>query len=360
MPQEEFKHLQPESYYSDLYDRFTVEECRRMEKGLSKVEYKPETESDKKSKKKEIKVIVDLSPLPLYFLKGDRYVRKSETVSEWMARDQAKDDLLASVRPPEGIRCLACGSVLTPNFKNFHDGWPDKNDRVLFMYDCPNGCLPHRAFFNDGEEWRRKPHLCPKCNSEVDEKDKRKGNIITTTYACSKCGRKDKDILDLDVKPKPEKINPDFEKDRNRFCMSSEEGREYIEYSAKMKDISNLLKEGKEKEQIEKKLVGIKKLSVAGIRDLLSPPLEKEGYVKLEFVQPEISSDVIIQFNVQDSQSTREEYDSTHRLQKIIKSNLEKTNWRLMSEGIYYKLGILSGRLRGYEADEDLLKLVNQ
>jgi len=44
-------------------------------------------------------------------------------------------------------------------------------------------------------------------------------------------------------------------------------------------------------------------------------------------------------------------------LQKLIKSTLEKTNWRLMSEGVYYKLGILSGRLRGYENDEDLLNL---
>lgn len=29
-----------------------------------------------------------------------------------------------------------------------------------------------------------------------------------------------------------------------------------------------------------------------------------------------------------------------------------------MSDGINYRLGILSGRLRGYENDEDLLKLV--
>lgn len=29
-----------------------------------------------------------------------------------------------------------------------------------------------------------------------------------------------------------------------------------------------------------------------------------------------------------------------------------------MSEGIMYRLGILSGRLRGYELEEDLLKLI--
>ncbi len=28
-----------------------------------------------------------------------------------------------------------------------------------------------------------------------------------------------------------------------------------------------------------------------------------------------------------------------------------------MSEGVYYRLGILSGRLRGFELEEDLIKL---
>lgn len=31
-----------------------------------------------------------------------------------------------------------------------------------------------------------------------------------------------------------------------------------------------------------------------------------------------------------------------------------------MSKGIYYRLGILTGRLRGYENEEDLLKLIKK
>jgi hypothetical protein len=31
-----------------------------------------------------------------------------------------------------------------------------------------------------------------------------------------------------------------------------------------------------------------------------------------------------------------------------------------MSEGIYYRLGVLTGRLRGYENDEDLLRLIKK
>ena len=49
---------------------------------------------------------------------------------------------------------------------------------------------------------------------------------------------------------------------------------------------------------------------------------------------------------------------STSNLQKLIKRTLKDTNWRLMSDGISYRLGLMSGRLRAYESKEDLLKLV--
>lgn len=75
-------------------------------------------------------------------------------------------------------------------------------------------------------------------------------------------------------------------------------------------------------------------------------------------MQQEIKKDVIIEFTVQDDKAGRGEYDSRNKLRKILKKKLLNTNWRLMSDGIYYKLGILSGRLRGCENEEDLLKIV--
>lgn len=47
-------------------------------------------------------------------------------------------------------------------------------------------------------------------------------------------------------------------------------------------------------------------------------------------------------------------------IQKLIKKVLADTNWRLMSEGARYRLGMLEGRLRAYEREEDLLKLVEK
>lgn len=86
--------------------------------------------------------------------------------------------------------------------------------------------------------------------------------------------------------------------------------------------------------------------------------MEKEGYIKFELSEPEIGKDVFIKFFVRDEKSEREECDSKSNLKKAIKKTLANTNWVLMSEGISYRLGILSGRLRGYEKEEDLIKLV--
>jgi len=108
------------------------------------------------------------------------------------------------------------------------------------------------------------------------------------------------------------------------------------------------------------KLAKIKKLPIAKLKKLLILKLEKEGYIKIEFSKPEMDRDVIIEFIVQDNNENREEYDSRSQLKKFLKQTLEETNWRLMSEGIYYRLGILTGRLRGYENEEDLLKLVRK
>ncbi|MDD4111034.1 MAG: hypothetical protein PHS54_05770, partial [Clostridia bacterium] len=47
-------------------------------------------------------------------------------------------------------------------------------------------------------------------------------------------------------------------------------------------------------------------------------------------------------------------------LKKLLNNSLKKTNWRLMSDGVNYRLGFLSGRLKGYEGEEDILKLAGK
>jgi hypothetical protein len=68
--------------------------------------------------------------------------------------------------------------------------------------------------------------------------------------------------------------------------------------------------------------------------------------------------EVTIDFSCLDDKSDRDDYDSRKTLKKSIDKALEETNWRLMSSGISYRLGYLSGSLRAYESDEDIKKLV--
>lgn len=363
METKNFKYLKPESYYSDLYDRFTVDNCRLTE-SIHKKRWRSK-KSNKTVKEKWHKVADKMAlHFALFLETGERYLNKEKTIREWMERDGKKDDLLNSAQPPENIQCLACRSIMTPISKDLYTWGPlDKEDRVLFMYDCPNGCSPRRAFFDNGEEYRPKPHLCPKCNNALDYTDKQLKNKVITNYTCSHCGYKEKDELDLSIKKEKEKIDKNFAKDRERFCLTKEQGQKYLEGKIQLEQLKKLVDELKEKEKnkdLYDRVKKIKKLTVAEFQKLLAPILEKEGYTKFDFSKPEMTRGVIVQFTAQDNKTGREKYDSEHQLKKLLKSTLASTNWRLINNDIFYSLGVLSGRLKGYELEEDLLKLIQK
>jgi hypothetical protein len=71
-----------------------------------------------------------------------------------------------------------------------------------------------------------------------------------------------------------------------------------------------------------------------------------------------MNKDVFLPFIVYDKQASRKDRESETKFKKLLNRALGDTNWRLMSDGVSYRLGMLSGRLRGYEREEDLLKIV--
>ncbi len=356
---ENYKYLKDESYYIERYDRGTVEECRYWVKsGVSKDwgEMKDDDKENKTAKlKNQLKVTI-VAPTMLYVIKGQRYADKNRTIAEWMNLDRQKDAKLDNAQEPKNIFCSNCSSIMTVMDKHFLMDWDKKEDEVVFMFECPM-CQKRKGIWEDGREWKLKVK-CEKCKGEsIKESATKNGTIITTVYLCQSCGHKKEDVWDFDKKLEPEKPDPNFAKDRKEFCLSNEEGEKYVEGMARIKHFEEMMKEFGKKEEVKKKIADIKKLNIAELTKILNQAIEKEGYMKLEFSKPEIARDIIINFTAQDSKPDRVEYDSIHNLKKIFKTNLEKTNWRLMSDGVYYKLGILSGRLRGYENDEDLLKL---
>lgn len=345
------KYLQSKIHYYDLYDKFTVEECRLFEKSLL-------TAGKTKNQKKKVGHAAArglVHDLGLYFIKGERYLKKEKNIEEWLARDKALDEKLENAVEPEGIHCLACGLEMNCESRDLlkHE------DPVLFMFRCINGCKRARAFYETGEELFPKKHHCPNCASVLNKEDARKGEIITTHYTCPKCDYQKTDKLDMRVKK--EKPDPNFEKDRQRFCLTKEEGEEYRDVKYKLEQFSELVKEINEKEknkELYDKVAKIKKLKVADIQKLIQKAIEKEGYTNLEFEKPEMNKFVSVSFTVMDNKPDREEYDSKVQLKKLIEKALAKTNWQLMSEGISYRVGYLSGRLRVYETEEDLIKLI--
>lgn len=355
------EHLKAKQHYIDQYDRLTVERCRRLEQIHAKSsKEKIEIPKDQKISKEEAKrAQIMAHNLMMYFETGEAYVNKEATIRKWMEQDEARDALLESAHAPEGVTCLTCASVMEATYKHLHDWEEDKPERVLFMYDCPKGHLPRRAFFSDGEEWKRKKPTCPKCQSELSQNEKRKSDVIITTDTCPSCEYTN--TTELDLSPKKEKVDKNFLKDRERFCLSEEEGQKYIQAKSQIEGISQFLEDIKEKEKHKEDYNAVdklKKLTVVELEELLTPLFEKGGYIKLQFGAPDMGKDLFLQFTTYDTKSDRKDRDSSLTLQKIAKGALSDTNWRLMSDGISYRSGILTGRFRAYEREEDLLRLV--
>lgn len=290
----------------------------------------------------------------------ERYDDRDWAVDAMIAEDEERDARIAAARLTSEPLCEHCGKDgLRIQDKTFmhRDGHDD--DDILFMLHCA-ACDKNTAIWEDGSAWEHRLVKCPKCNTVMEETSKRRADIITTTYTCPNCSHTYKDKLDL--KPKDEPEDPDYEEDRRMYCLQDEAMlKEHREGKYRLEDLIRLGKEMKEKEDnkhIYDAIKEMKKPKIAELTPMLKPVLEKAGYIDFSLEKPGIGKDVIVGFNCLDSKSNRNDYDSQKSLEKLIKKTLEPTNWRLMSGGVHYRLGYLNGRIRAYEREEDLKKLV--
>jgi hypothetical protein len=122
--------------------------------------------------------------LESYFIKGEEYKRKKETIREWMEKDRRKQDFYDNTVAPV-ISCPTCDTRLYSDYKILEDCM-DRPMRVLFFFSCKT-CKKNRAFYNNGEERVSQSPRCPKCSSIVKETEKLKKNtkIIMWTKNCT-------------------------------------------------------------------------------------------------------------------------------------------------------------------------------
>jgi uncharacterized circularly permuted ATP-grasp superfamily protein len=125
-----------------------------------------------------------------------------------------------------------------------------------------------------------------------------------------------------------------------------------------MARLGKMFKEREDYKHVYDVVKEMKKPKIAELTNLLTPALKKAGYIEFSLDKPEMGKDVYVGFNCLDSESGRGDNESRKALKKLVDIVLEETNWRLMSEGISYRLGYLNGRLRAYEGEEDLKNLV--
>lgn len=362
-------YLKDEKYYVDLHDLFTIKGCLRIVEFWQDLYKKKDTDE----KLKEIppdeveKGFNYYSGWELRVKKGERYRRKAETIKEWIDRDKIKQDKLDNTFPPDNIICPDCRIEMSAgDFKDLEDFDEAKPLRVLFFFECPK-CKKRKGIFNNGEERVSEPDLCPKCGKEAKVTFKKAGEVVTTTSKCTSCKYKNVDVDDwgkrkTEREAEEKKDKELLEKYRGEFCLSDKDGQEYIELVEAM-EVANVVREEemqKYDNPIYQRSLQLKKTTIVDLEKLLTESLGIAKYTKLSFDKPEIGQFVIVPFTVQDADSSRKETISVSDLEKLIKDVLEDTNWRLLSNSVMYRLGYLKGQLKGYEQEEDMLKLAGK
>lgn len=358
------KYLHDHSYYDDLYDIHTIEQCldwhNKMKSGMEKhrSEFVPESPHHTDFDREVLKVCI----YTVYTLVVERYRHKKEVIDEWMQKDKTKQDVFDSAVPEDPL-CEKCGSLMQVIDKNLHDHL-DKPAKVSFIYECLK-CKHRIIKYADGSPWDYQRPTCPKCHGVLKDKYVEKNEVMKIITSCTKCGYKSVDITDfkkLRLEREQEEIRQKqlLAKYRDEYCLNDANGPEAVRH---IDDISRIVRSWEEKEKKEadpvyQKAKQLKTLKFNQLKELISKTVETDKYSDLQFQAPEMGRNVIVPFTITDYNSDRQEYDSKNDLKKLIVKTLEQTNWRLMSEGISYRLGILCGRLKAYENEEELMSLV--
>lgn len=361
----DFVYIKDEQYYIDRYDLSTIETCLDYYWGIKNGFEKDRKKFKKFSDEEFAKEVHKVASYTVNAIKGERYRHRAERIREWTDRDKKMQDLFDNARSPYDTLCKECHSPTKVISKDLHNSY-EYDAQVMFMFECLK-CKKRQVLFEDGREWHYEAPLCPECRTSLKSKSKYSKEVSKTLYSCPNCSYKKEDIYDFKKSRKEQEMREVREKKllaeyRGEFCLNETNGPDYLRTVDGLKELIDSIKEREIKEASPtfKKAMKLKKLGIVEVEKLLAEILEKEKYVKLVLEKPEIDRFVVVPFTVQDSNTERKETDSAYNLRKVLKKTLEGTNWRLMTEGVTYRLGFLFGKLKGYEREEDLIEIVRK
>jgi predicted SprT family Zn-dependent metalloprotease len=339
-------YRKPDEEYYDRYDRFTIKWVKEIE--LEEAKGYPK------------KVMVDgkerifLEPLRIksHDRGVERFREREYTVKQWMQEDEEKDRMITQYKTPQGFKCDHCKAKLILSghlFETF-------DEKILFVFDCPKEEHKSRKIvYPDGEVMYFPKPTCEKCGGKLICSSKRDKLKLITIDHCEDCGFEEIDEYDLTPDP------PISEEDRKRYCSYHKGSNTVLEDIQQMADLwTRFEAEQKEKkEKQEYQVDKIDKLTIPKLKELLSKILKENKYSDFQFEKPDMGRFVQIEFSLQDPTS-REKQESIKLIYKTINEKLLLTNWRLINSSVSYRLGYLTGKLKGYEDDESLLKLAKE
>ncbi len=345
------KHLEERSVYEERYDRHTVEECRYLEDFFLSPKIQEKRFDDGRGFPDRI------MPLQLLHVTGERYLAREKTLNEWMERDRQRDLLVEQARPPL-IRCPSCGQAMECFYSQLHLSFDNAElDKMEFFLAC-KPCQQSRNVYENGREVIHEPILCEKCNRETESDRIERGGKRYYVRTCKHCGHTEETLSVLDEEekaPTQEEIDR-FNLDKKRFCITEEQGKRYVELMKRMKDLEKQKEEHLLNMDLYDTLKETKKLTIAALEKLLIEALKKSDFADFRITMSP-GQGVMLDFSVRDLKAERGEQESKNTLEKAIESVVADTNWSL-SEYVNYRLGFLSGQMRGYETEPDLEKLV--
>ena len=316
-------HLKDRSYYEDSYDRNTVDECLRMEGAFE----------GKMS---------GFAEVALYFIKGDRYVKRSENIEKWMAEDRKRDEMLRTTPFPEAL-CILCEDDMKFVDKSLHYSFEPPSEDVEFFFQC-EPCKVGCTIIGE----RRKEHIpwqCPKCKKRLESKSVKGKTSIKTKKHCTHCGFKDEYTYDFQVpKPKPNRnLVKRFNENKLRFWLSEEKGRQYRSGLVARENLERIVKRQAEVKAPKPK---IKMLSAKEVQDSLLKILNELELENGSVSYPDSNKGISLKFKALDPKPRK-----LSELKKSIKKKsaelLNGTNWKIVMSSFEYELGLLSFRMNG-------------
>lgn len=270
-------------------------------------------------------------------------------------KDESKDRLVMYNPMPKNIKCHSCECLMIFCTHFFEE----ENAKILFVFACPQGHNPKKILYSNGREYHFKKATCNVCGSDdIKSVSKKTKKILMSTVTCNNCENIENHTYDLTYKPE----KPINEDDRKKYCIGFIGKTSFKQDLETLSELGKYLKNSEDVRKIseEYKVDEIEKINLPQLEERLSKFTEENNFKKFQFKTPIMGRNVIVEFSIQDG-SSRTEKESKKVLVKIIQKYLFKTNWRLIAtENLDYRLGVISGKIKAYESDEDFLMLAKQ